>query len=369
MSQAPVKNMITVKGLCKSYNGVPVLKDLDATINRGEIVSIVGPSGAGKSTFLRCLNLLETPDSGEILVDGENAEEMDVKLLRRKMGMVFQQFNLFPHLSALENVMLAPTTLLKEPKDEAEERALDLLEKVGLAGKAWAFSWELSGGQQQRVAIARALAMRPEIMLFDEPTSALDPTMVNEVLGVIRNLADESGMTMAIVTHEMRFARDVSDRIFYMDQGIVYEDGTPEEIFEHPKRDRTRAFIRRVDTIRFELDKDFDYFSFDAKIDNFAMKHMVEQERRELLVELIEALFDNFFFSKVDELTFSLGVTEKKEVELRFAYGGPEINPMIADDAPSRFARSMILKNGTDVEFNVIDGKNVLEFVLAPKNR
>ncbi len=368
MSESP-KDMVVVKGLCKSFNGVNVLRDLDATIKQGEIVSIVGPSGTGKSTFLRCLNLLETPDSGDIFIDGVNTQEIDVRMLRRKMGMVFQQFNLFPHLSTLENIMLAPTTLLKEPKQEAEEHAYDLLEKVGLSGKAWAFPWELSGGQQQRVAIARALAMRPEIMLFDEPTSALDPTMVNEVLGVIRSLVDESGMTMAIVTHEMRFAREISDRIFYMDQGVVYEEGTAEQIFTRPKRDRTRAFIRRVDTVRYDLDKDFDYYGFDAKIDDFAMKHLIEQDRRELLVELIEELFDNFFFLKVEELTFTLGITEKKDVELRFAYGGPELNPLVSDDAASLFARNVILTNCIEEEFNVIDGKNVLEFVLPAKKK
>ena len=246
---APIEAMIEVKGLTKTFNGVTVLRNLDAVINRGEIVSIVGPSGAGKSTFLRCLNLLETPDEGHIFVDGVDVDKMDVRKLRMKMGMVFQQFNLFPHLSALENIMLAPTKLLRMQKSQASDEAYELLDKVGLAGKAWAFPWELSGGQQQRVAIARALAMHPEIMLFDEPTSALDPTMVNEVLGVIRSLADEAGMTMAIVTHEMRFAREVSDRVFYMDQGVVYAEGPPEQMFEKPKRDRTRAFIRRGITV------------------------------------------------------------------------------------------------------------------------
>ncbi|MDO5308761.1 MAG: amino acid ABC transporter ATP-binding protein [Planctomycetia bacterium] len=363
------KDMIVVRGLCKSFEDERVLYNLDATIKKGEIVSIVGPSGAGKSTFLRCLNLLETPDDGKILVDGEDTQEMDPRRLRMKMGMVFQQFNLFPHLSALENIMLAPTSLLKMPKAQAKEEALDLLDKVGLAGKSWSFPWELSGGQQQRVAIARALAMHPEIMLFDEPTSALDPTMVNEVLGVIRSLADESGMTMAIVTHEMRFAREVSDRVFYMDQGVVYESGSPEEIFDHPKRDLTRAFIRRVDTIRIDINKDdFDFYRFDAKIDDFAMKRLVEPERRQLLVDLCEELFDNFFFLYVDELSFSIGVTEKKEIELRYLYGGKELNPMTSDDAYSLFARNIIMKNASHYEYHRYDDMNYLDFTI-PYNR
>lgn len=365
---APVKNMIVVKGLTKKFNDVTVLRNLDATINKGEIVTIVGPSGTGKSTFLRCLNLLETPDEGHVFIDGQDTLDMDVRKLRMKMGMVFQQFNLFPHLSALENIMLAPTSLLKISKAEAKEQALDLLDKVGLAGKAWAFPWELSGGQQQRVAIARTLAMNPEIILFDEPTSALDPTMVNEVLGVIRSLADEAGMTMAIVTHEMRFARDVSDRVFYMDQGVVYEEGSPEQIFDRPKRDRTRAFIRRVDTIRFEINEDdFDFYRFDAQLEDFAMKHLLEPERRQLLIDLCEELFDNFFFTFVHELSFSLGVTERREVELRFTYGGEEINPMVNDSGACLFARSIIKKNASEVDFERVDDENVLELVIPNK--
>lgn len=367
---APIKPMIEIKGLCKSFNGVPVLRNLDATIYQGEIVSIVGPSGAGKSTFLRCLNLLETPDDGHIYVEGVDVEEMDVRKLRMKMGMVFQQFNLFPHLSALENIMLAPTTLLKISKAEAKEQALELLDKVGLSGKAWAFPSELSGGQQQRVAIARSLAMNPEIILFDEPTSALDPTMVNEVLGVIRSLADEAGITMAIVTHEMRFARDVSDRVFYMDQGIVYEEGSPEQIFERPKRDRTRAFIRRVDTVRFDINEDdFDFYRFDAQLEDFTMKHLLEPERRHLLIDLCEELFDNFFFTFVHELSFALGITEKREVELRFTYGGAEINPMVDESGASLFARAIIKKNASEVDFERVGDENILELVIPNKSK
>lgn len=367
-TETSVKHMIVVKGLSKSFDDVPVLQNLDATLNKGEIVSIVGPSGTGKSTFLRCLNLLEIPDEGTILVDGVDSREMDVRQLRMKMGMVFQQFNLFPHLSALENIMLAPTSLLKLSKAEAKERALDLLDKVGLSGKAWSFPQELSGGQQQRVAIARTLAMNPEIILFDEPTSALDPTMVNEVLGVIRSLADEAGMTMAIVTHEMRFAREISDRVFYMDQGVVYEEGTPEQIFDKPRRDRTRAFIRRVDTVHFEIDEsNFDFYSFDAQIDDFAMKHLLEPSHRQLLVDLCEELFDNFFFTFVHKLSFSMGVTEKKEVELRFVYGGKEMNPMVDDSGVSLLARSMLSKNATTIDFERSDDMNILELVIPNK--
>ncbi|MBQ9371556.1 MAG: amino acid ABC transporter ATP-binding protein [Thermoguttaceae bacterium] len=365
------KVAIEVKGLCKNFAGVPVLVNLDAKIHKGEIVSIIGPSGAGKSTFLRCLNLLETPDSGHIIVDGVDAQEMDVRKLRMKMGMVFQQFNLFPHLSALENITLAPKTLLKLSNDEAKERALDLLDKVGLAGKEWAFPWELSGGQQQRVAIARALAMRPEIILFDEPTSALDPTMVNEVLGVIRSIADESGMTMAIVTHEMRFAREVSDRVFYMDQGVVYEEGAPEQIFEAPRRDRTRAFILRVDTISFNIgEHNFDEYRFDAEVEDFAMKHLVDPERRLLIAEMCDELFHCFFFNVCEELTFSIGVTDHKDVELRFAYPRESpLNPMESDEGCAPFARGIILKHSSTWKFQYdeIDHMNILELVI-PKN-
>ena len=239
--------MIKVEHLKKSFGGVSVLKDVNAEIAKGEVISIIGPSGTGKSTFLRCLNRLETPDGGRITVDGLEVTDpkTDLAAVRRRMGMVFQSFNLFGNLTVLGNVMAAPCDLLKVPEDEARRKALELLTRVGLADKAEESPDNLSGGQKQRVAIARALAMDPEILLFDEPTSALDPTMVGEVLEVIRALA-KSGMTMLIVTHEMGFARDVSTRVFYMDQGIIYEEGTPEEVFNHPKRERTIDFVGRV---------------------------------------------------------------------------------------------------------------------------
>ena len=239
--------LISVSHLRKSFNGVAVLKDVNAEIERGEVISIIGPSGTGKSTFLRCLNRLETPDGGSIVVDGVDvtAPKVDLAAVRRKMGMVFQNFNLFGNHTVLGNVMAAPCDLLGVSKAAAKEKAQELLGRVGLADKANALPDELSGGQKQRVAIARALAMDPEILLFDEPTSALDPTMVGEVLSVIKDLA-KTGMTMLVVTHEMSFARDVSTRVFYMDEGVVYEEGTPDEVFGRPRKPRTIDFVGRV---------------------------------------------------------------------------------------------------------------------------
>ena len=239
--------MISVRHLRKSFNGVAVLKDVNAEIEKGEVISIIGPSGTGKSTFLRCLNRLETPDGGSIVVNGVDvtAPDADLASVRRRMGMVFQSVNLFGNLTILGNIMAAQCDILGVPKDAAKLKALELLGRVGLANKADALPDELSGGQKQRVAIARALAMDPEILLFDEPTSALDPTMVGEVLAVIKDLA-KTGMTMLIVTHEMGFARDVSTRVFYMDEGVVYEDGSPADIFNAPKKPRTVDFVGQV---------------------------------------------------------------------------------------------------------------------------
>lgn len=239
--------MIRVKNLHKKFEDLTVLDGIDEHIDRGEVVVVIGPSGSGKSTFLRCLNLLETATEGEIYVDDEliTAPKVDVNRVRQKMGMVFQHFNLFPHLSIMENITLAPVLLKKMTKEEALKRGQELLNRVNLGEKADAYPVQLSGGQKQRVAIARALAMDPEIMLFDEPTSALDPEMVGEVLDVMKDLA-RSGMTMVIVTHEMGFAREVASRVLFIDQGVVMESGTPEEIFNHPQNERTRNFLSKV---------------------------------------------------------------------------------------------------------------------------
>ena len=239
--------MITVKDLHKSFNGTEVLKGIEEEVNDGEVVVVIGPSGSGKSTFLRCLNLLEKPDSGEIWVDNEqiNTNKVNKNHVREKMGMVFQHFNLFPHLTVKKNITLAPVKLKKMTPAEADKKAMELLKIVGLEDKADVYPKQLSGGQQQRIAIARSLAMEPEIMLFDEPTSALDPEMVGEVLDVMKNLA-KSGMTMVVVTHEMGFAREVATRILFMDEGQIIEKGSPMDIFDSPQNDRTRSFLSKV---------------------------------------------------------------------------------------------------------------------------
>ncbi len=239
--------MIEVKNLRKSFDDIEVLKGINETINKGDVACIIGPSGSGKSTFLRCLNLLEIPTGGQIIFEGENltAKGVDLNLHRRKMGMVFQQFHLFPHMTVIDNLTMAPVLLKKATKAQAEKKGMELLERVGLADRASAYPAELSGGQKQRVAIVRALCMNPDVMLFDEPTSALDPEMVGEVLDVMKELAKE-GMTMVVVTHEMGFAKEVANRVLFMDDGVIMEEGTPQEIFDNPKCERLKTFLSKV---------------------------------------------------------------------------------------------------------------------------
>lgn len=238
--------MIEIKNLHKSFGHVEVLKGVGVSIEEKEVVVIIGPSGSGKSTLLRCMNYLEEPTSGDITVDNMKLDKhADINKIRENIGMVFQRFNLFPHMTVLENIVLAPTKVLKISRDEAISTAMDLLQRVGLKEKANSYPSQLSGGQQQRVAIARALAMKPKVMLFDEPTSALDPEMVTEVLDVMKSLANQ-GMTMVVVTHEMGFAREVGDRVLFVDEGRIIEEGTPKEIFENPKQERTKLFLSKI---------------------------------------------------------------------------------------------------------------------------
>ncbi|MDR3123957.1 MAG: amino acid ABC transporter ATP-binding protein [Treponema sp.] len=242
-----METKVRVRNLHKSFHKIEALRGVDLDANEGDVICVIGPSGSGKSTLLRCVNMLEKPDAGTVVVDGVEltSKKANINRARRNIGMVFQQFNLFPHMSAKQNIMFAPVDLKLMKKNEAEEKALSLLQRVGLQDRADAYPWQLSGGQKQRVAIARSLAMNPDVMLFDEPTSALDPEMIGEVLQVIKELAD-GGMTMLIVTHEMNFARDIADTVIFMEGGIIIEQGNPAALFQNPKEERTRRFLNLV---------------------------------------------------------------------------------------------------------------------------
>ena len=272
--------MIEFRHMQKAFGPSMVLKDINATINEGDSIALIGPSGTGKSTLMRCLNFLDPPTGGQIFVDGEEitAPGCDINKVRQKMGMVFQSYNLFNHMTVIENIMYAPVKLLGLSRQEAYDRGIDLLRQVGLAERALKYPSSLSGGQKQRVAIARTLAMDPEIILFDEPTSALDPTMVGEVEAVIEDLA-KSGKTMMIVTHEMRLARKVSNRVFYMDEGVIYEDGSTEQIFDDPVKDKTRRFVRRLKVLELNIEsKDYDFVGAISQIDQYCFKNRIPEK-------------------------------------------------------------------------------------------
>ena len=364
-SKGKLNNMITVRHLQKKFGALQVLRDVTVDINKGEVISIIGPSGTGKSTLLRCLNLLEKPDGGEIIVDGENilAPKANIQKLRMKMGMVFQQFNLFPHLTVLENIMLAPRSLLNQSKNEAYENAIKLLETVGLTDKANALPEELSGGQQQRVAIARTLAMNPEIVLFDEPTSALDPTMIGEVLSVIRNLA-KTGITMVIVTHEMRFAKEVSTRILYMDEGVIYEDGTPQEIFDNPKRQRTKAFVSRINLLCMEINKGvFDYHRFYAELEDFAMHQLINYDKRNIIHLVLEELILNILLAITEKVDLAIGISsESGETIINAQWDGEPHNPLEGDNDKENLPQTIVKGISSTQKFSIEgNGKCQLE--------
>jgi ABC-type polar amino acid transport system ATPase subunit len=326
--------MISVRHLSKTYqnpdgSSLTVLKDINCEISPGEVISIIGPSGTGKSTFLRALNLMDPPTGGEILLNGENilAKGYPVHRMRQKIGMVFQSFNLFDHMTVAENIMFAPVRILHESKDLARQEALSLLKKVGLADKADVYPSSLSGGQKQRVAIARCLAMKPEVILFDEPTSALDPTMVGEVVSVIRQLARD-GMTMLIVTHEMKFARDISTRIFFMYDGFIHEDGTPEQIFDHPRRSATREFTQRIRRSVFEIEgDDFDFQGMYSDIARFCVKNDIAQQRDK--VERLCELMVNDIMAAWRPMTVRVNYKEiTEEASLDFMVEGLDRSPL-----------------------------------------
>ena len=332
-------SLIKIEHLCKEYPDITPLKDVNAEISKGDVISIIGPSGTGKTTLLRCLNRLEEPTSGTVTVDGEVITDprCDISKVRRKMGMVFQSFNLFANRNIIGNVISAPVDLLKIPREQAYKEGMELLRRVGLAEKAMSFPDELSGGQKQRVAIARAIAMKPEIILFDEPTSALDPTMVGEVLSVIRSLAKE-GMTMMIVTHEMRFARDVSTRVFYMDEGGIYEEGTPAEIFDSPKREKTRIFIKRLKQLTIELNsRDADLLGAVSQIDEFGRKNLLSARTVRNMQLCFEELAVRSIIPGIDQeampVVFTAEYSETDgHTKMTLTYGGKSFDPLTGGD-------------------------------------
>jgi polar amino acid transport system ATP-binding protein len=359
--------MIKVEHLSKQFDGFAVLKDVSTEIKTGEVVSIIGPSGTGKSTFLRCLNLLETPSGGRITIDGVDMldKKTDVARIRQKMNMVFQSFNLFSHLSVLDNLTLGPVRLKGMDKEAARQKAMDLLRLIGLAEKADNFPDELSGGQKQRVAIARCLAMEPQIILFDEPTSALDPTMVSEVLSVIRRLARE-GMTMAIVTHEMDFARDVSNRVLYMDEGIIYEEGPPEQIFENPQKEKTRAFINRIRSYTCRIaSPDYDLYAMNAEIEAFCEKQFLPKKTRDSLLLLVEELLQLYTpYLRGIILDLSIAYSEKSgRLEVICESSGEQANPLAEDNVADDDFSLAIIRNLTEsIDCQWQGGKNRLQF-------
>ena len=345
--------MIELVHLEKRYENAAPLTDVNAVINDGDVISIIGPSGTGKSTLIRCIDMLERPTGGKIILDGEDicAPGYDVTKARRKMGMVFQSFNLFGHLNVIENVMKAQIDVLKRPRSEAYETGMKLLKRVGLANRATNYPDELSGGQKQHVAIARTLATDPEVILFDEPTSALDPTMVGEVQSVIRDLT-HTEKTMLIVTHEMSFARAVCNRVFYMDQGGIYEEGTPDQIFDNPQKDLTRRFIRKLRVLELKVDSpDFDFAGAGTEIDSYCLQNDVSPSAKYRIRLAFEELTCNILKPVLGSTPLVISAehsAENDETEITALYGGEKFDPAKSGDG---FAYSVLESTVKDLSY------------------
>lgn len=353
--------MISIRHLKKSYGTITPIQDVCAEINKGDVISIIGPSGTGKSTLLRCINLLEQPTDGQIFIDGIDLtdKKTDILKVRLKVGMVFQSFNLFSHKMIIENIMMGPMDLLGVSRQQAFDDGVRYLKSVGLGEKLYAYPDELSGGQKQRVAIARCLAMKPEIILFDEPTSALDPTMVGEVQSVIGELASQ-GLTMMVVTHDMKFSKEIANRVFYMDEGVIYEEGTPEQIFDNPTREKTKAFVKRLRTWEYHITSaDFDLYEMNAQLEDFARKHFLTQKQTNNLELITEELISNQIIHSTQDITLQIGYYEVDDkLQISLSYDGEEFNPF---DTEKEDALSMLLvRQYTDNAVFSYDGKNNL---------
>ena len=360
--------MIEIKHLRKAYANVTPLKDVNAVINEGDVISIIGPSGTGKSTLLRCINLLEQPTSGQIIVDGQDIcdPSCDICAVRQKMGMVFQSFNLFGHMTVIENIMFAPIELLHLDRQAAFDRGMELLRTVGLAEKYLNYADELSGGQKQRVAIARTLAMDPEIILLDEPTSALDPTMVGEVQSVIRELA-ASGKTMMIVTHEMRFARSISNRVFYMDEGGIYEDGSPDTIFEHPTREKTRQFVHRLKVLEIKVEsRDFDKIGAGSQIESYCYRNQISPRVGHQIRAVFEELVWQILLPELPKPRMLVSVEHTEEgsepgTHMTIRYHGDFVDPAASDN---QLAYRVAMGMCASIDYGEEDGQQVIRLQL-----
>lgn len=360
--------MISIKHLYKSFGKNLILKDICVDINDGEVVAIIGPSGCGKSTLIRCINLLEQPDSGQIFIGGEEITRKgaDINSVRRKLGMVYQSFNLFSHQTALENVILSPIHVLKLPREQAIKEAMGYLEMVGIANRADFLPDQLSGGQKQRVAIARCLAMHPEAILFDEPTSALDPTMVDEVLSVIRKLV-KSGLTCIIVTHEMNFARKIAVRILYMDDKKIYESGTPEEIFDHPKKEKTRIFIHKLKVLTIEaVLSEIDMYDITRQVSDYCFKYDMNMRETNIINLICEEYVTNLMKRPKAGEWIALSVRYNEQngsKELAFRDNFPAGNFLESTDFDSVSAR--LIKGFTrSLDYRRVDDQNIVEMQL-----
>ena len=361
--------MIEIKNLIKTYHENPIVDNLSVTINDGEIICIIGPSGCGKSTFIKCINMLEKPSDGEILIDDEEitAPNYDISKVSKKVGMVFQSFNLFDHMTAIENIMNPQIEILKVSKQEAYNKAIELLKTVNLSQKAFSYPDELSGGQKQRIAIARTLAMDPEIILFDEPTSALDPTMVGEVKAVIRDLT-HTGKTMIIVTHDMEFARSIAHRVFFMSEGTIYEEGSPNELFDNPKREKTKWFVNNLKVLELEIDnKDYDFYGAYTNISEYCRKNQISYQKANYIQSVFEELCQSILLEKLDDYKVNFKTVysqDEDKVEINVLYGNDVCDVLKEDSLPLKIIKGI----SSSIKYEEIDDEDYKNRLLIEIN-
>ena len=359
--------MIEIKNLVKIYHVNPIVNNLSVTINDGDIISIIGPSGCGKSTFIKCINMLERPTSGQIFLDGEEitAPGYDLLKVSRKIGMVFQSFNLFEHMTVIENVMTPQIEILKTNKQDAYDKAVELLKRVNLFQKAFSYPDELSGGQKQRVAIARTLAMDPDVILFDEPISALDPAMVSEVKAVIKDLT-HTGKTMIIVTHDMEFARTIANRLFFIDEGIIYEQGDPQEIFTNPKKEKTKNFINGLKVLDFNIDtKDYDFYGAYASINEYCRKNQIDYKKTNHIHSIFEEICQGILLKKLDnyKVNFSIVYSQKEDtININVLYGDKPYN--ILNENEKDLSLKIIKGISSSLKYEIDDTKEYANKLL-----